>query len=57
MATLRKWGESGGGDNETAESAEMGAVFDAYLQQIRIDLGITADDHQLTNLSVRGWSR
>lgn len=42
MATLRQWGESGGGDNEIAASAEMRSAFDAYLRQIRIDLGVDA---------------
>ena len=40
MATLRKWGESGGGDNEIAASVEMRSAFGAYVRQVRIDLGV-----------------
>jgi hypothetical protein len=40
MATLRKWGESGGSDNEIAASAEMRSAFNAYVRQVRIDLGV-----------------
>lgn len=43
MATLRKWGESEGGDNEIAARSAMSAAFDAYVRQVRIDLGVTVD--------------
>jgi hypothetical protein len=42
MATLRKWGQSEGGDNEIAARSAMTSAFDAYIRQIRIDLGVTA---------------
>jgi hypothetical protein len=43
MATLRKWGESEGGDDEIAASAAMSSAFDSYVRQIRIDLGVTVN--------------
>ena len=42
MGTLRNWGDSEGGDNEIAARSAMSSAFDAYVRQVRNDLGVTA---------------